>query len=75
MKRYVFIPCTGIEDLQVSHSKRRKHLEEIRQYWKEKAEVYYERMDEDAETDSQDSLDHGVWPTDTATATYQKKSS
>ena len=75
LKRYMFYSvCTYRRFTGLSCSKRRKHLEEVRQYWKEKAEAYYKRSDEGADTDSQNSLDHGVQPTDTTITTHQKKS-
>ena len=46
----------------------------IRRYWKAKAEAYKQRSDERVHTDSQDSLNHGVWPTDQNVAMYRKGS-
>ena len=55
------ILCADIDSSQASfYSKRRKHLEAIHRYCKEEVESYNQRSDEGADTDSQDSLDHGI---------------
>ena len=59
--------------IDLPYSKKRKCLERIGKYWKQKAQAYEERSDEGAETDSQDEQEHSVWPTDTNVLTYQKK--
>ena len=54
-------------------SEKRKWLERIREYWREKAQAYEDRTDEGAETDNQDKWDHVVQPTDTKVAMYHRK--
>ena len=54
-------------------SKKRKHLQEIWKFWRRKWETYENRSDEAPETDSQDSEDHGVWPTGPNAMSYTKK--
>ena len=66
--------CTYIKSSQTSfYSKCRKHLEAIRWYSEGKVDYYNERLDEGADTDSQDERDHGVWPTDPNVMSYKKK--
>ena len=58
----------------LSCSKRRKCLEEVWRYWKERAEAYQQRSDEGADMDSQDNHDHQVHHTDPCVTSYQKDS-
>ena len=44
--------------------KKWQQLDTIAKYWKAKDEEYAQRSNEGAETDSQDSCNHGVWPMD-----------
>ena len=72
-KIHFYFRCKYTGFTGLSCTRRRKHLEMIKQYWREKAQAYYKRSDEGTKTDSQDSLDHRVWPTDTTATTHQKK--
>ena len=39
-------------------------MEHIWEYWRQKSQIYEQRSDEGADTDSQDKCDHGMWPPD-----------
>ena len=54
-------------------SKKQKNLQNIGEYWKRSWEAYEQRSDKAPETGSQDSEDHGVWPTDPNMMSYTKK--
>ena len=55
------------------YSKCRICLKEISKFWKSQADLYNERSNEGADTDSQDKTDHGVQPTDANVMAYKKK--
>ena len=53
-------------------SKKRKHIKKIGEFWRREWTKYKNRSDEAPETDSQDSKDHGVWPTNPNVMSYTK---
>ena len=66
--------CADIKSSQAFlHSKHQKHLEEIHEYWKDQVDIYNERSDERADTDSQDERYCGVMPTNPNVMAYKKK--
>ena len=56
----------------VFYSKWQKQLDKISQYWRKMADQLANRSDEGALTDSQDEIDHGVWPTYPNVLSYKK---
>ena len=55
------------------YSKWCKKLERISKYCRKMADQYGERSDEGVLTDSQDEMDHRVWPMDPNVMSYQQK--
>ena len=53
-------------------SKQRKYLEKVGDFGRER-QKHKNRSDEAPEMDSQDSEDHGVWPTDPNVVSYTKR--
>ena len=72
-KRHMFVMDWYEISLVLNCSKKKKCLERVGQYWKRKVVQYEDRSNEAPGTDSQDSLDHGVCPTNPNVLTYKKQ--